>query len=35
MVMGRASTYVRLVTPVAKVINRARGRGRVRAETPT
>ncbi|MES2211180.1 MAG: PHP-associated domain-containing protein [Chloroflexota bacterium] len=30
LVMGRASAYVRLVTPVAKVVNRVRGRGRVR-----
>ncbi|MBI2763166.1 MAG: PHP domain-containing protein [Chloroflexi bacterium] len=30
LVMGRASAYVRLVTPVAKAVNRARGRGRVR-----
>ncbi len=29
LVTGRASAYVRLVTPMAKVINRARGRGRV------
>ena len=35
LVMGRASAYVRLVTPVAKAVNRARGRGRVRpAPTP-
>ena len=34
MVMGRASAYVRLVTPVAKVINRARGRGRVSMDRP-
>ncbi|MEO8469664.1 MAG: PHP-associated domain-containing protein [Chloroflexota bacterium] len=33
LVMGRASAYVRLVTPIAKVINRARGRGRVRTES--
>ncbi|MEO5919492.1 MAG: PHP-associated domain-containing protein [Candidatus Limnocylindrales bacterium] len=30
LVMGRASAYLRLVTPVAKAINRARGHGRVR-----
>jgi len=30
LVTGRASVYVRLVTPVAKVVQRARGRGRVR-----
>ncbi len=30
LVTGRASAYVRLVTPMAKVINRARGRGRVK-----
>lgn len=29
LVTGRASAYVRLVTPVAKAVNRARGRGRV------
>jgi hypothetical protein len=30
LVMGRASVYVRLVTPVAKAVQRARGRRRVR-----
>ena len=30
LVMGRASAYVRLVTPLAKAINRARGHRRVR-----
>lgn len=30
LVMGRASAYVRLITPGAMLINRARGRGRVR-----
>lgn len=35
LVMGRASAYVRLVTPVAKAINRARGRGRVSVESAT
>lgn len=35
LVMGRASAYVRLVTPVAKAINRARGRGRVCVESAT
>jgi predicted metal-dependent phosphoesterase TrpH len=34
LVMGRASFYVRLVTPVAKVVQRARGRGRVRSPGP-
>ena len=29
LVTGRASVYVRLVTPVAKAVQRARGRGRV------
>jgi predicted metal-dependent phosphoesterase TrpH len=33
LVPGRASYAVRLVTPVAKVIQRARGRGRVTSET--
>ena len=31
LLTGRASRYVRLVTPMAKVIQRARGRGRVQA----
>ena len=35
IVMGRASAYVRLVTPFAKAINRARGHGRVPVETLT
>jgi predicted metal-dependent phosphoesterase TrpH len=30
LVMGRASAYVRLITPGAMLLNRARGRGRVR-----
>jgi predicted metal-dependent phosphoesterase TrpH len=30
IVPGRASFYVRLLTPVAKVVNRARGNGRIR-----
>jgi len=34
MVMGRASAYVRLVTPFATAINRARGRGRVQPGRP-
>ena len=34
MVTGRASRYVRLITPAAKLVQRARGRGRVRAEVP-
>ena len=29
LVTGRASFYVRLVTPLAKVIQRARGNGRI------
>ncbi|HXU85428.1 MAG TPA: PHP-associated domain-containing protein [Verrucomicrobiae bacterium] len=29
LVMGRASLYVRLLTPLAKVVQRARGNGRV------
>ena len=29
LVMGRASLYVRLLTPIAKVVQRARGNGRV------
>ena len=29
LVTGRASIYVRLLTPLAKVIQRARGNGRV------
>ena len=31
LVTGRASRYVRLITPTAKLVQRARGRGRVRA----
>ncbi len=31
LVTGRASRYVRLITPAAKLVQRARGRGRVRA----
>ena len=31
MVTGRASLYVRLLTPLAKVIQRARGNGRIQA----
>ncbi|MBI3745596.1 MAG: PHP domain-containing protein [Chloroflexi bacterium] len=34
LVIGRSSAYARLVTPVARTINRARGRGRVRPGTP-
>jgi predicted metal-dependent phosphoesterase TrpH len=30
LVMGRASAYVRLIGPAAKLVQRARGRGRVR-----
>lgn len=30
LVTGRASRYVRLVTPVARLLNRLRGRGRIR-----
>ena len=30
LIMGRASAYVRLVSPVAKTFNRVRGRGRVK-----
>ena len=30
LVMGRASIYVRLVTPLAKLVQRARGNGRIR-----
>ena len=32
---GRASAYVRLITPAAKLVQRARGRGRVRATMAT
>jgi hypothetical protein len=31
LITGRASLYVRLLTPVAKVVPRLRGTGRVRA----
>jgi len=31
LVTGRASRYVRLISPAAKLVQRARGRGRVRA----
>ena len=34
LVTGRASIYVRLVTPLAKVVQRARGNGRVRPSGP-
>ena len=34
LVMGRASAYVRLMSPLAKTINRARGRGRVGPGAP-
>jgi hypothetical protein len=30
LVMGRASAYIRLITPAALLIQRARGRGRIR-----
>lgn len=33
MLVGRASYYVRLWTPLAKMVNRARGNGRIRAST--
>ncbi len=33
LVIGRASAYIRLMTPFAKIVNRARGRRRVQAET--
>ena len=35
LVMGRASAYVRLMTPIAKTVNRARGHGRVGPEGVT
>jgi predicted metal-dependent phosphoesterase TrpH len=35
MVTGHASAYVRLIGPVAKVVQRARGRGRIRATMAT
>jgi len=35
LVTGRASAYVRLVTPFAKAVNLARGRGRARPGTTT
>ncbi len=31
---GRASYYLRLWTPIAKLVNRARGNGRIRADRP-
>lgn len=34
LVPGRASRYVRLIGPAAKLVQRARGRGRVRAGVP-
>jgi hypothetical protein len=34
LVPGRASFTVRLWTPVAKLVQRARGNGRVRSTTP-
>ena len=34
LVTGRASYYVRLWTPIAKLVNRARGNGRIRPEAP-
>jgi len=34
LVTGRASYYVRLWTPIAKLVNRTRGNGRIRPETP-
>jgi predicted metal-dependent phosphoesterase TrpH len=35
LVMGRGSAYVRLVTPVAKLVQRRRGKGRVEAPPGT
>lgn len=35
LVTGRASAYVRLLGPAAKLVQRARGRGRVRMAAPT
>ncbi len=35
LITGRASAYVRLLTPLAKALNRARGRGRVHPGTTT
>jgi hypothetical protein len=35
LVTGRASAYVRLLAPAAKLVQRARGRGRVRTSVPT
>jgi predicted metal-dependent phosphoesterase TrpH len=35
LITGRASIYVRLVTPVAKVVQRLRGNGRIRPSGPT
>lgn len=34
LITGRASIYVRLMTPLAKVVQRARGNGRVRPANP-
>jgi hypothetical protein len=34
LVMGRATYFARLVTPVAKVVQRARGNGRIAATEP-
>jgi hypothetical protein len=34
LITGRASVYVRLVTPVAKLIQRLRGNGRIRPADP-
>ncbi len=34
LVTGRASYYVRLWTPIAKLVNRARGNGRIRPKMP-
>jgi predicted metal-dependent phosphoesterase TrpH len=35
LVTGRASAYVRLITPAAKLVQRARGRGRARLPVAT
>jgi predicted metal-dependent phosphoesterase TrpH len=32
LIMGRASFYVRLLTPIAKVVQRARGNGRIQPD---
>jgi hypothetical protein len=34
LITGRASNYVRVITPVAKVVQRMRGNGRVRPAGP-